>query len=435
MRERLTLTTRDQQRVEVLARWIAGILTKDEAVGLLGLSERSAWRLRGRLLTKGADGLVHRNRGRASPRGLDPSTRARIIELAGPHGLYLGVNDCHLAELLAAEEAIYIGRSTLQRVLRGAGLPSPRRRRSARYRSRRERMAQAGLLVQIDGSRHDWLEGRGPILTLVGGIDDASGSIVGAIFRENEDGVGYLTILHQMATRYGLPDAFYRDRSGIFSPTCASASVRADATQVGRAFAELGIVSIPAGSPQAKGRIERLWGTCQDRLVTMLRLAGADDLASANEVLERFVPAFNERFSVEPAVSESAWRPVPRDLDRLCAFRWRRTVGNDNTVRLDGAVLQLPPARSGRSLVGRHVELQLRLDGRLLVEIGGRTLLAVAAPFEPGRLSDIRVLATGGPAPATGAERPGYPPRPGHPWNRPGPKAPSRQALTDSLSS
>ena len=155
MRERLTLTIRDQQRVEVLTRWIAGILTTDAAVALLGLSERSAWRLRGRLLTKGADGLVHRNRGRASPRRLKASTRVRIIELAGPHGLYEGVNDCHLAELLAAEEEIFVGRSTLQRVLRGAGLASPRHRRSARYRSRRERMAQAGLLVQIDGSRHD----------------------------------------------------------------------------------------------------------------------------------------------------------------------------------------------------------------------------------------------------------------------------------------
>ena len=434
MRERLTLTTRDQQRVEVLTRWIADILTTGDAVGLLGVSERSAWRLRGRLIKRGADGLVHGNRGRASPRRLRPSTRARILELAGPHGSYEGINDSHLAELLAGEEEIVVGRSTLQRVLRGAGLASPRHRRSPRYRSRRERMAQTGLLVQIDGSRHDWLEGRGPGMALVGGIDDASGSIVGATFRENEDGAGYLTILHQMATEYGIPAAVYRDRSGIFSPTCPSASMREDATQVGRAFAELGIVSIPAGSPQAKGRIERLWGTCQDRLVTMLRLAGADDLASANEVLARFVPVFNERFSVAPAVAESAWRPAPRDLDRLCAFRWRRTVGNDNTVRHDGAVLQLPPSRPGRSLVGRRVELQLRLDGRLFVEIDGRTLLAVIALFEPGRLCDIRVLAAGGPAPATGAERPGYPPRPEHPWRKPGPKAPSRQALTESLS-
>jgi transposase len=434
MRERLTLTTRDQQRLEVLTRWIADILTTDEAVGLLGLSERSAWRLRGRLLKRGADGLVHGNQGRASPRRLSPSTEARILELAGPHGLYEGVNDCHLAELLAGEEEIFVGRSTLARVLRRAGLASPRHRRSPRYRSRRERMAQAGLLVQIDGSRHDWLEGRGPELTLVGGIDDASGSIVGATFRENEDGAGYLTILHQMATEYGIPAAVYRDHSGIFSPTCPSASMREDATQVGRAFAELGIVSIAAGSPQAKGRIERLWGTCQDRLVTMLRLAGADDIASANEVLARFVPVFNERFSVAPAVEESAWRPAPRDLDRLCAFRWRRTVGNDNTVRHDGAVLQLPPAQGGRSLAGRRVELQLRLDGRLLVEIDGRTLLAVAAPFEPSRLRDIRVLAAGGPPVATGPERPGYHPGPGHPWRKPGPKAPSRQALTESLS-
>jgi hypothetical protein len=296
-------------------------------------------------------------------------------------------------------------------------------------------MAQAGLLVQIDGSRHDWLQGRGPELTLTGGIDDASGSIVGAIFRENEDGAGYLTILHQMATDYGLPDPVYRDHSGIFGPTCPSASTREHATQVGQAFAELGIVSIPAGSPQAKGRIERLWGTCQDRLVTMLRLARADDLASANEVLARFVPLFNERFSVAPAVAESAWRPAPRDLDRLCAFRWRRTIGNDNTVRHAGAVLQLPPARGGRSLVGRRVELQLRIDGRLLVETDGRTLLAVAAPFEPSRLCEIQVLAAGGPTPATGAERPGYPPRPDHPWRKPGPKAPNRKALTESLSS
>jgi hypothetical protein len=428
MRERLTLTTRDQQRVEVLTRWIAGILTTDEAVGLLALSKRSAWRLRRRLLEKGADGLVHSNRGRASPRRLGASIRARIIELAGPAGRYRGINDCHLAELLAAEEAIDIARSSLQRLLREAGVASPRTRRAARYRSRRERMAQAGLLVQIDGSPHDWLGGRGPRLTLLGGIDDATGAIVGATFRDNEDGTGYLEVLRQICSRHGLPGAVYRDRSGIFSPTHASAAMREEATQVGRAFAELGIASIAASSPQAKGRIERLWGTCQDRLVTMLRLAEANDIASANEVLARFVPSFNRRFTVPAVVSTPAWRPVPQELNlgRVCAFRWRRTVGNDNTVRLEGAVLQLPPARAGRSLAGRRVELQLRLDGR--------TLIAVAAPPEPERLRDIRVLAPGGPDPATGPERPGYAPGRDHPWNRPGPKAPSRRALTESLS-
>jgi transposase len=436
MRERLTLTTKDQQRIEVVGRWVAGLLVTEEAVALLGCSERTAWRLRAAFLTHGADGLVHGNRGRASPRRLADADRARIVELA--RGRYRGVNDTHLAELLAEAEGIGIGRSSLQRLLRGAGVASPRRRRPPRYRSRRERMAQAGLLVQLDGSRHDWLEGRGPTLTLVGGIDDATGRVVGATFRDDEDGAGYLLVLRQMAHRHGLPAAVYRDRAGIFAPT-RPGEWAAEATQVGRAFAELGITSIAARSPQAKGRIERLWGTFQDRLVSELRLARATDRVAANEVLERFVPAFNRRFGVAAAVAAEAWRPVPANLDlgRVCAFRWRRAVGNDNTVRVEGALLQLPPGPGGRGLSRRRVEVELRVDGQLLVRLDGRILLAVAAPPEPRRLHTVRILAPSGPPPAPGGDaRPGYRPRVDHPWNRPGPKAPTRTRalLTESLS-
>lgn len=436
MRERLTLDPRDQQRIDVVTRWIAGTLTSAEATSVLGCSERNAWRLRRRLLELGADGLVHGNRGRPSARRIDPETRATILALAGHGGRYRGINDCHLTELLAEEEGIVIGRSTLRRLLRSCGQASPRHRRPPRYRSRRERMAQAGLLVQIDGSPHDWLEDRGPRLTLVGGIDDATGAIVGAVFRENEDGAGYMEILRQMCSRHGVPASVYHDHSGIFSPT-ASASARDDATQVGRAFAELGIGSIAASSPQAKGRVERLWGTCQDRLVTVLRLAGATDIESANAVLSRFISDHNRRFSVPSAIAEPAWRPKPvrSELDRICAFRWRRSIGNDNTVRLDGAVLQLPKAQGGRGLAGRKVEVQLRLDGRLLVELDGRTLLAVNAPPDPKRLREIRVLAPSGPAPAPGgAERPGYVPPRDHPWLRPYRTMPDRRRLTESLS-
>lgn len=430
------MTTRDQQRIEVIGRWVAGLVTTGEAVALLGCSERTAWRRRAAFLERGADGLVHGNRGRASPRRLGDGQRGRIVELA--RGLYRGVNDCHLAELLAEVEGIVIGRSSLQRLLRGAGVASPRRRRPPRYRSRRERMAQAGLLVQLDGSRHDWLEGRGPGLTLVGGIDDATGIVVGATFRDDEDGTGYLLVLRDMAERHGLPAAVYRDRAGIFAPT-RPGRWAAEATQVGRAFAELGITSIAAQSPQAKGRVERLWGTFQDRLVSTLRLAGATDRASANHVLREFVPQFNERFGVAAAIATSAWRPVPPDLDlaRVCAFRWRRAVGNDNTVRVEGAILQLPAGPGGRGIARRRVEVELRLDGRLLVQVEGRILLAVAAPPEPGRLKAIRVLAPGGPTAAPGGDvRPGYRPRVDHPWNRPGPKAPSRTRalLTESPS-
>jgi hypothetical protein len=281
-------------------------------------------------------------------------------------------------------------------------------------------MAQTGLLVQIDGSPHDWLEGRGPRLTLTGGIDDATGAIVGAVFRESEDALAYMEILRQMCSRHGLPAAVYHDHSGIFSPTHPSAVARQAASQVGRAFAELGISSIAASSPQAKGRVERLWGTCQDRLVTELRLRGACDVASANLVLRRFVERFNRRFVVPAAIEPPAWRPLPAGLDlgRVCAFRWHRFVGNDNTIRHEGAVLQLPPLHR-RGLVGRRVELQLRLDGRLVVEVDGRRLLAVPASPDPERLRDVRVLAAGGPKAASGgAERPGYAPAANHPWRR-----------------
>jgi transposase len=436
MRESLTLSAKEQQRSEVVSQWLAGLVPTAVAVALLGVSERSAWRLRAAMIARGAAGLAHGNRGRPSSRRLSDATRQRILALA--RTTYAGFNDSHLAESLAEDEGIAIGRSSLQRLLRAEGIASPRRHRAPRYRSRRERMAQAGLLVQVDGSRHDWLEGRGPWLTLVGGIDDATGVVVGAVFREHEDGVGYLTLLRDMARRYGLPAALYHDGSGVFAPTIRAAELRDEATQVARALGELGIGSILAGSPQAKGRVERLWGTFQDRLVSELRRRGITDIDGANEVLEAFLPRYNRRFAVAPASEVPAWRPLPAgvDLARVCAFRWRRSVGSDSCIRLHGMVLQLPPGPGGRSLAGRRVELELRLDGRLLVVADGRLLAAVPAPPEPRRLRDVQVLADGGPTPAPTSRNVGYRPRPNHPWKQPGPKAPSRQpALTESLSS
>jgi transposase len=435
MRESLVLNAREQRRSEVVSHWLAGIVTTAEAIMLLGVSERTAWRLRAATIERGAAGLAHGNRGRPSARRLPEATRQRILVLA--RTTYRGYNDSHLAEALAEDEEIAIGRSSLRRLLRAEGIASPRHRRAPRYRSRRERMAQAGLLVQVDGSRHDWLEGRGPWLTLVGGIDDATGLVVGAVFREHEDGVGYLTMLRDMARRHGLPAALYRDGSSVFAPTVQAAELRNEATQLARALGELGIGSIAAGSPQAKGRVERLWGTFQDRLVSELRRRGVADIAGANDALQAFLPRFNARFSVPPASNVPAWRAVPANLDlaRVCAFRWRRAVGNDSCVRLHGMVLQLPPGPGGRSLAGRRVELELRLDGRLLVVADGRLLAAVPAPPEPRRLREVQVLVPGGPVPEPTSRNVGYRPKPGHCWSQPGPKAPSRlAALTESPS-
>jgi transposase len=427
MRETVTMTATDQRRVQHLTRLVAGELDVGQAAALLGLSERQVWRLRRAFLEHGPAALVHGNRGRPSPRRVPDALRARVVELARTR--YDGANDSHLAELLAEHEAIALSRVMVRRILRAAGRPTPRRRRPPRHRSRRERMPQAGLLVQLDGSPHDWLEGRGPWLTLLAGIDDATGTIVGATFREVEDSAGYFELLRSMIRTHGLPSAVYRDRHGAFEqpagklppPELRLADERLP-TQVGRALAELGIRSIAALSPQAKGRIERLFGTLQDRLVTELRVAKIVDRTAAERVLRRVVVKHNARFAVPPADPAPAWRLLPADveLDGVLAFRYRRVVANDHTVRIGGLVLDLPRQAGGRSYAGRRVDVRLHLDGRLTVSHAERRLLTTRLELDPARLRSLEtakpVLRSAGPA--LRREAPGYPPAASHPWRR-----------------
>ncbi len=279
------MTAREQRRARVLTRVLVGELTMAEGGVELGLSERQLWRLRAAFIDAGPAGLVHGNRGRASPQRIHPDRRIRIIELRERYG---ALNDTHFGELLAEREGIMVSRESLRAILRGAGIASPRRRRPPRYRSRRPRMGAEGTLLQLDGSRHRWLEKRGPELVLVGAIDDATGWVTAALFRDQEDAAGYLEILRTTIDDHGLPGAIYRDGHSAFAPSNPSRTGRDGAdplSQVGRALAELGIDSILAGSPQAKGRVERMWGTFQDRLVVELRLAGVADRAAANELL------------------------------------------------------------------------------------------------------------------------------------------------------
>ncbi len=421
------MTPRDQQRAHVLTRLVAAELCTAEAAGLMGLSERQALRLRARFLAAGPGALVHGNRGRVSPRRIPEEVREAVLACAA--GRYDGANDSHLCELLAAEEGIVLSRVTVRRILRGAGRPSPRRRRAPRHRSRRERMPGAGMLLQVDGSVHHWLEGRGPALTLLAAIDDATGLITAATFRDAEDSAGYLELIRDTARRHGLPLALYRDRHTAFEtpegrlpdPDLRVADPRSP-THVGRALRRLGIRSIIARSAPAKGRIERFWGTAQDRLVTELRLAGAVDRESANRVLPGFLAQVNTRFTVEPTSSHAAWREVPPeiDLDEVCAFHYRRVVANDHTVRAGGLVLQLPPLPGRRGYAGRRVDVQLRLDGSLHVVLGERTLLVTHPDLDRSRLRSLERArpALDHPNPAPRSPAPGYPPRADHPWRR-----------------
>src|SRR5947199_5652007 len=294
------------KRWNAVARLTVGKLTVGEAARVLGLSVRQVRRIRRRVAEGGRAGLQHGNRGRVP------------------------VN-----------------------MLRAAGVGAVRGRRPPKHRKRRERKAQAGLMLLWDGSRHDWLEGRGPWLCLVGAIDDATGELLpGAHFVEQECAAAYLRVLHAIATTCGLPGSIYMDQHGALKRNddhwtlAEELRGRQDPTQVGGALEALAIACIYALSPQAKGRVERLWGTLQDRLTSELRLAQARTVAEANAVLAGYRLDHNRRFAVRPHDATAAWRPVRSglDLDRICSFRYEATVLNDNTVRLGGTIgLDIPP--------------------------------------------------------------------------------------------
>ena len=243
-----------------------------------------------------------------------------------------------------------------------------------------------GTLVQLDGSPCDWLEGRGPAMTLLGAIDDATGTVLALHFRPAEDLHGYTTLLRQLGTQYGLPLALYGDRLNVFVRndrhwTLEEQLQGAQApTHFGRMLQDLGIGYIPAGSPQAKGRIERLWGTLQDRLVSELRLRGIATLEAANAFLPEFLLDFNRRFAHAPAEATAAWRRPPRNFAELLSCRYERTVARDNTIRLGARLLQIPRGPHGRSYAGCRIELRECLDGRLLAFHQGARVVQQGAP-------------------------------------------------------
>jgi len=388
-RETISLDSRAQQRLYVLNHVLAAELTVEDAAGILRLSGRHVARLARRYREEGAPALVHGNRGRTPVNRIDPAVRARLVELATTE--FAGFNPVHLAETLAEEghAELAVSPRTIRRIMAEAGRALPRTRRSPRHRSRRERMARAGMLLQVDGSRHDWLEGRGPMLTLIGAIDDATGLVTAATFRDAEDAAGYLEVFRRTIASYGRPLAIYSDRHGIFvkdpnrpSTLAEQLAGKRPLTQVGRALDAAGIGWIGASSPQAKGRVERLWGTKQDRLVSELRRAGAATIEEANVVLARYLPRHNRRFAVAAADPEPAWRAWPTELDLAAVFGfcYPRRVANDATLTWAGGSLALPRRADGRSWAGRTVVVEERLDGSLWVGAGGTHHRLVEAP-------------------------------------------------------
>jgi len=431
MEELVTLNAAEQQRLLILNDLEAGIVISAEAAELLGVSVRQVRRLRAAYRLRGAAALAHGNRGRRPAHALDPGLAARVVELAT--STYAGFNRQHLTEMLAEAHGIVLSRPTVHRILAEAGVASVRHRRPPRHRQRRDRYPREGMLLQVDGSRHDWLEGRGPYLTLIGGIDDATGLVPWACFREQEDAQGYSQLFREVVRRRGIPMAVYSDQHSIFYSTKKAPTLeeqltgRRTPTQVGRLLEELGVRWIRARSPQAKGRVERLWGTFQDRLTSELRLAGASTPEQANVVLERYLSRHNRRFTVPPADPAPAWQPWPpgRPHHEVFCFKYQRLVANDNTVRLGAVVIDIPPNRQRISYARCRVDLHQRFDGTLHVFHQGVQLASTTAPLSHllgrPRLRSAQGPPVGAPpAPPPRPERPRSPaphrPAANHPW-------------------
>jgi transposase len=390
-------------------------MTGRKAGEVLGVSTRQVRRMIASYRLNGAGGLAHGNRGRSPVNKLDSEVRDKVAELAGRK--YSGFNTQHLTEMLVEEEGIEVSRSTVRRILISGGISRPRRRRAPKHRSRRERQPSKGMLIQVDGSRHDWLEGRREKMTLIGGIDDATGEVLHALFREQEDTEGYFNLLQAIVSRYGIPMAIYHDGHTIFEPAYKeSASMeeqltgKQKLTQYGRLLDELSITSIRSQSPQARGRVERLWGTFQDRLVSHLRLSGAETIEQANQVLQKYLTVHNRKFTVPAANPQSVFLTPVRGWRSMFCLKYQRTVGMDNVVRFGNQRLQVLPD-SRYSYAKAKVEVRESFDGSLSVYYQDHRLITRPAPSEATRLRKTPVDTNTRPIP-----RQSQKPAPDHPW-------------------
>jgi transposase len=437
MEKEVTLNSKEQKRLLVLNEVLEGRVTGQQAAEMLGITLRHTRRLLASYRREGAAALVHGNRGRSPVNKLDEAVEAEIVRLA--QNEYHDYNDSHFTEELGDHHEIHVSRPTVRRIRRSRGLASPRKRRASRQRRRRQRYPQVGMLLQVDGSKHDWLEGRGPWLTLHAAIDDATNEVPWAVFRAEEDATGYALLIHHICQTHGLPLALYADRHTIFqSPKKPTLQEQLQGLEprshLGRILAELDIRLIGARSPQAKGRVERLFGTLQDRLVKELRRAGACTLDEANAVLHHYLPRFNRRFTQPPAQPGSAYRPALLQSEanaRICFTYWR-TVANDHTIALFGHDLALPELPVRLNLAGRQVALRHRMDGRLAIVYHDQVLgLLQPAQLGPPRLEvfepapqHLAPRSRPTPSPANGS--PAAPPRTyakpdyNHPWRREG---------------
>jgi transposase len=386
--DRVMMSGKDLRRVHVICQVVNKTLTQVEAATLLGLTDRQIRRLIRRVEQEGDRGLVHRGRGRPSNRRIPEGHKTKILRLYEVR--YGDFGPTFATEKLAERHGVTVSAETL--------------------RGWRARKAHVGELVQLDGSHHDWFEGRGPRCVLMAYIDDAS-SRVFAQFYGHEGTIPAMDSFQRYVRQYGLPLALYADKHTTYqSPAEPTVAEQLAGTkprsQFGRALDELGVELIAAHSPQAKGRVERLFGTFQDRLVKELRLAGIATLAAANQFLKGYLPIYNQRFSVQPAQPTDLHRPRPArcELERSLCLKTTRCLRKDFTLAYQGHLYQIHD-----TVRATHVQVEAPLDGRLRITHHGRPLSFHAIAVRPVPVAP--------PTPQPRASRP-VTPKPNHPWRK-----------------
>ena len=379
------MTQRDRDRLVVLKKAQKKLITQAQAAHDLSLTERHIRRLLVNVKEAGDKAVVHGLRGRASNRRLSEETREKVVRILS-QDVYKGFGPTLASEYLARKHKVQIGRETLRQVMMAAGLWRGRRQKVEAVHDWRPRRSCRGELVQWDTSEHDWLEGRGDKLYLIHMIDDASSELT-ARFVRHDSSEENMRVLWSYLEQHGRPVAFYTDKASLFQ---TAPKVRRDdkqlprderqplpPTQIGRALRELGITWIAAHSPQAKGRVERSFGTAQDRLVKSLRVAGARTLEQANRYLEKeFLPWWNQHLTVLPANPTDAHRPLGDEHDLAAALSRveTRQVDNDYTFRCDGRKYQIARADVRAGMRGSTLRIEAHLDGSIHVRFQDRYL-------------------------------------------------------------
>jgi transposase len=370
-KDMITMSRREAKRLHIIHQALDEKITQTEAAGLIGLGDRQIRRLIKRIREEGDEGICHRSRGKASNHRIPRKIKERVLKLFRE---YQDFNLVHTTEKLFEDHGITLNHETLRLWLNEAGI-AYKKRKVKKHRERRERKAHFGEMVQIDGSHHDWFEGRGPVCVFMGYIDDATNTVHGR-FYDYEGTMPAMDSMKRYIKQYGIPKSVYLDKHTTYKswaePTIEEElSGQKPMSHFEKSLAALEIEVIHANSPQAKGRVERLFKTLQDRLVREMRLLGIKSIDEANEFLKTYLPKHNKRFT-KPAASDADLHrtsPHSRELDRILCIKEERVVKNDFTIAHNGKLYQIEQATRAEKIT-----VEERLDGTLHLSYKGQEL-------------------------------------------------------------